>query len=61
MARGNKVVATSRHAETTLAHLKDTDGAVLYIDITASQQDINAIAYEPFDQYGQIDVPVKQC
>ena len=63
VARGDKVVATGRHAETTLAHLKDTNswrGTLFEChSFTASYQ--CHIPPESFDQYGQIDVPVKQC
>tara|TARA_R110002060_G_scaffold31450_7_gene42017 strand:- start:72 stop:245 length:174 start_codon:yes stop_codon:yes gene_type:complete len=52
-------VVTGQNAETELAHLEDTDGAVLNLDVTTSQQDINAIIDDAIDQFGQIDASVE--
>jgi hypothetical protein len=40
IARGAKVIATGRKAETRLAHPKGTGASILDLDVTSSQADL---------------------
>jgi NAD(P)-dependent dehydrogenase (short-subunit alcohol dehydrogenase family) len=42
LARGDKVIATGRNAETKLAHLENTGAAILDLDVTLPQADLDA-------------------
>lgn len=58
LARGDNVVATGRKADERLAHLRDTGAAILDLDMSASEIDIQAKAREALSIYGGIDVLV---
>lgn len=58
LARGDNVIATGRKADQRLAHLKDTGAAILDLDVSASETDIQAKAREALSIYGGIDVLV---
>jgi NAD(P)-dependent dehydrogenase (short-subunit alcohol dehydrogenase family) len=61
LARGDRVVATARGDVARLASLKDAGAAVLSLDVTASQADINAKVEEAINIYGGIDVIVNSA
>ncbi|KAL8761723.1 MAG: hypothetical protein Q9184_002198, partial [Pyrenodesmia sp. 2 TL-2023] len=58
LARGDNVIATGRKADQRLAHLKNTGAAILDLDMSASESDIQAKAREALSIYGGIDVLV---
>ncbi|KAL8920038.1 MAG: hypothetical protein Q9208_006493 [Pyrenodesmia sp. 3 TL-2023] len=58
LARGDNVIATGRKADERLAHLRDTGAAILDLDMSASETDIQAKAREALSIYGGIDVLV---
>jgi NAD(P)-dependent dehydrogenase (short-subunit alcohol dehydrogenase family) len=58
LARGDKVIATGRNAKEKLSHLKDTGAAILDIDVTAPQPELDAKIKEALGIYGGIDVIV---
>lgn len=60
-AQGDQVVATGRNADTRLAHLKDTGAAILDLDVTAPQAEIERKFREAWDIYGTIDVLVNNA
>ncbi|KAI1073701.1 NAD(P)-binding protein [Whalleya microplaca] len=60
-AQGDQVVATGRNAETRLAHLKETGAAILDLDVTAPQAEIEKMFKEAWDVYGTIDVLVNNA
>lgn len=60
-AQGDQVVATGRNADTRLAHLKDTGAAILDLDVTAPQAEIEKKFQEAWDIYGTIDVLVNNA
>ncbi|KAI0180362.1 NAD(P)-binding protein [Hypoxylon sp. FL1284] len=59
--QGDQVVATGRNAETRLAHLKDTGAAILDLDVTLPQAEIEKKFKEAWDIYGTIDVLVNNA
>lgn len=40
LARGDRVIATGRQADTRLSHLKPTGASILDLDVTAPQADV---------------------
>ncbi|KAI2628561.1 NAD(P)-binding protein [Hypoxylon sp. NC1633] len=60
-AQGDHVVATGRNAEARLAHLKETGAAILDLDVTAPQAEIEKKFKEAWDVYGTIDVLVNNA
>lgn len=60
-AQGQQVIATGRGAETRLVHLKATGAAILDLDVTAPQADIERKFQEAWDIYGTIDVLVNNA
>lgn len=60
-AQGDKVVATGRNAETRLAHLKETGAAILDLDVTLQQAEIEKKFKEAWNIYGTIDVLVNNA
>jgi NAD(P)-dependent dehydrogenase (short-subunit alcohol dehydrogenase family) len=58
LARGDQVIATGRNAVEKLSHLKDTGAAILDIDVTAPQEELDAKMKEALAIYGGIDVLV---
>jgi NAD(P)-dependent dehydrogenase (short-subunit alcohol dehydrogenase family) len=57
-ARGDRVIATGRNAAEKLSHLKDTGAAILDIDVTAPQGELDSKMKEALAIYGGIDVLV---
>lgn len=60
-AQGDQVIATGRNAETRLAHLKDTGAAILDLDVTAPQAEIEKKFGVAWRIYGSIDVLVNNA
>lgn len=61
LARGDRAIATARGDVTRLASLKDAGAAILSLDVTASQAEINAKVEEAIAIYGEIDVVVNSA
>ena len=61
LARGDRAIATARGDVARLALLKDAGAAVLSLDVTASQANINAKVEEAIAIYGGIDVVVNSA
>lgn len=61
LARGDRAIATTRGDTARLAELKDAGAAVLSLDVTASQAEINAKVEEAIAIYGGIDVVVNSA
>ncbi|KAK0124111.1 hypothetical protein ONS95_009094 [Cadophora gregata] len=60
LARGDKVIATARRLG-SIAHLKEAGAAVLQLDITDHQANIDAVLAEALKIYGGIDVLVNNA
>lgn len=61
VARGDKVIATGRNAESRLSHLKDIGAAILDLDITTSPESIKAKIQEAISIFGKIDILVNNA
>lgn len=61
LARGDKVIATGRKASERLAHLKDTGAKILDLDVSSSQEVLNAKVEEAVKLYDGIDVLVNNA
>ena len=61
LARGDKVIATGRNAAKKLAHLKDTGAAILDLDVTSPQIEIDEIVKKAIEIYGGVDVLVNNA
>lgn len=61
LARGDNVIATGRKVEERLAHLKNTGAAILDLDLSASEEEVTAKAYEALMIYDGIDVLVNNA
>ena len=61
LARGDKVIATGRRADQRLAHLKGTGAAILEIDVSAQEAEIQAKAQQALKIYDGIDVLVNNA
>ena len=61
LARGDRVIATGRKADQRLAHLKGTGAAILEIDVSAPEVEIQAKAQEALKIYGGIDVLINNA
>ncbi|KAK4183797.1 hypothetical protein QBC35DRAFT_442678 [Podospora australis] len=60
-ARGDKVIATGRGAQSRLAHLKSDNIALLDLDVTAPLSEIQSIIAEAVAIFGRIDVLVNNA
>lgn len=61
-AAGDSVIATGRSADVKLAHLKDTGGSILDLDVSTSGQAIKAKIDDVWSLYsGGIDVVVNNA
>ncbi|OCT49314.1 putative oxidoreductase [Cladophialophora carrionii] len=60
LARGDKVIATARNLE-KVKHFEKAGAAVLQLDITHSQQNINDVISKAISIYGRIDVLVNNA
>ena len=58
IARGDRVIATGRNAAERLSHLKNTSAAILDLDVTASEAEIDSTIQDAIAIYGGIDVVV---
>jgi NAD(P)-dependent dehydrogenase (short-subunit alcohol dehydrogenase family) len=61
LARGDKVIATGRNAESRLAHLKGTGAAILDLDVTSPQEILDSKIQEAIAIYGKIDVLINNA
>ncbi|KAI9740781.1 MAG: hypothetical protein M1818_004746 [Claussenomyces sp. TS43310] len=61
LARGDKVIATGRNAATRLQHLGATGAAILDLDVSISQAELNEKVEEALKIYGRIDVLVNNA
>jgi NAD(P)-dependent dehydrogenase (short-subunit alcohol dehydrogenase family) len=61
LARGDKVIATARNAETRLTPLKEKGASILNLDVTASQGEIDSIIKEAIGIYGRIDILINNA
>ena len=62
LSRGDRAIATCRGDTSRLASLKDLGAAVLSLDVTAPQEEINRIVQEAIGIYeGGIDVVVNSA
>jgi NAD(P)-dependent dehydrogenase (short-subunit alcohol dehydrogenase family) len=58
LARGDQVIATGQNAAKKLSHLKNIGAAILDIDVTSPQKELDAKMREALAIYGGIDVIV---
>ena len=58
LARGDKVIASGRKSVERLAHLKDSGAAILDLDVTWSQEELDRTIEKAIGIYGGIDVLV---
>ncbi|KAG0653022.1 putative oxidoreductase [Hyphodiscus hymeniophilus] len=61
LARGDRVIATGRNASERLKHLEGTGAAILEIDVTASQAELDSKVKEALEIYYGIDVLVNNA
>lgn len=61
IARGDRVIATARNATRRLQYAKDAGAAVLDLDITAPQAELDAKVKEAISIYGNLDVLVNNA
>ena len=61
IARGDRVIATTRNATERLQHAKDAGAAILDLDITAPQAELDAKIKEAIGIYGALDVLVNNA
>ena len=61
LARGDRVIATARNATERLQHAKDAGAAILDLDITAPQAELDAKIKEAIGIYGALDVLVNNA
>ncbi|MCJ1381588.1 hypothetical protein MMC17_004699 [Xylographa soralifera] len=61
LARGDKVIATGRKASERLTHLADTGAKILDLDVSCSQDVLNAKVEQAIKFYGGIDVLVNNA
>ncbi|KAJ5891746.1 uncharacterized protein N7473_007974 [Penicillium subrubescens] len=60
IARGDKVIATARNVK-RISHMRDIGAAILQLDVTASQDELNRKAEEAISIYGRIDILVNNA
>ena len=61
LAKGDRVIATARRGHERLQHLKDAGAAVLDLDLTAPQAELDAKMKDALKIYGGIDVLVNNA
>lgn len=61
IARGDKVIATGRQAETRLVYLKDIGATVLDLDVGSTQAELDKKIEEAITIYGKVDVLVNNA
>ena len=55
------MIATGRNAETRLAHLKETGAAILELDVTAPQAELDSKIQDAIKIYRRIDILVNNA
>jgi NAD(P)-dependent dehydrogenase (short-subunit alcohol dehydrogenase family) len=60
LGRGDKVIATARNVD-NIAHLRELGAAVLQLDVTDPQAELDRKAIEAISVYGRIDVLVNNA
>ena len=58
LARGDRIIATGRKSAERLAHLKDTGAAILELDVTWPEKEVQNAINKAISIYGGIDVLV---
>ncbi len=61
LAKGDHVIATARRGHERLQKLKDAGAAILDLDVTAPQAELDAKVKEALEIYGGIDVLVNNA
>jgi len=61
VSRGDKVVATGRHAEQRIADLKSDSVAIINLDVSAGRDIIDAQVKKAWESFGRIDVLVNNA
>ncbi|KAM3068319.1 hypothetical protein ACMFMG_009459 [Clarireedia jacksonii] len=61
LARGDRAIATTRGSEDRLKSLKDAGAAVMSLDVTAAQGELDSKVHEALKIYGTIDVLVNNA
>ena len=61
LAKGDHVIATARQGHERLQRLKDAGAAILDLDVTAPQAELDAKVKEALSIYGVIDVLVNNA
>ena len=61
LARGDRVIATGRNASERLKHLEGIGAAILDLDVTASQSELDSKVQEAIGIYYGIDVLVNNA
>ena len=61
LMRGDRVIATGRNASERLAHLEELGAAILDLDVTASQAELDSKVQEAIEIYYGIDVLVNNA
>lgn len=61
LGRGDRVIATARNGVSRLQHLADLGAHTLDLDVTASQEELNAKVEEVATKYGRIDVLINNA
>jgi NAD(P)-dependent dehydrogenase (short-subunit alcohol dehydrogenase family) len=61
LARGDRVIATGRNASARLKHLEDLGAAILDLDVTASQAELDSKVKEAIEIHYGIDVLVNNA
>lgn len=60
LARGDKVIATARDT-TKITHFAAAGAAILQLDVTAPQAELDRIATEAIAVYGRVDILVNNA
>ena len=61
LAKGDRVIATARRGHDRLQKLRDAGAAILDLDVTAPQAELDAIVKKALSIYGGIDVLVNNA
>ena len=61
LTRGDRVIATGRNASERLKHLEDLGAAILDLDVTASQAELDSKVKEAIEIHYGIDVLVNNA
>ncbi|RHZ59307.1 hypothetical protein CDV55_106678 [Aspergillus turcosus] len=60
LSRGDKVIATARTVA-KIAHLRDAGAAIMQLDVTASQEELDQKASDAIAIYGKVDILVNNA